>query len=100
MEQDSKRILKLAESLLNDPDFNEVSKEERAYSRFIVAIAQFISQSTTYCEIKNMLKLALIEADNDLLRGMILHNLAVVNYCELMDHNEAVANGDDMDETE
>ena len=47
-----------------------------------------------------MLKLALIEADNDLLRGMILHNLAVVNYCELMDHNEAVANGDDMDETE
>lgn len=29
------------------------------------------------------------------MRSLILHNLAVVNYCEIIDHNDRVINGDD-----
>ena len=35
------------------------------------------------------------------MRAIILHNLAVINYCEIMDHNDRVESGayqtDDME---
>lgn len=37
---------------------------------------------------------------NNQLISVILHNLAVMNYCEVTEHNEIVMNGDAMDEVE
>ena len=66
----------------------------RATVHFIVGIAKFISENSTYLDIKNHLKSALIEADCQSLKSNIAHNLAVINYCEIMDFNDRVSQSD------
>lgn len=45
------------------------------------------------------LKFALpLAKGNAQLTAVILHNLAVMNYCELTDHNERVTSGDGLDD--
>jgi hypothetical protein len=58
-----------------------------------------MTERVSYHEIKNHLKNALIEADDPLLKSQIAYNLSVINYCEIQDHNDRIANsGGDMDD--
>ena len=54
----------------------------------LVGIAKFITEKVPYCEVKEHLKNALLEAEDKRLKGTIAHNLAVINYCEIQDHND------------
>lgn len=66
-----------------------------AYCHFVVSLAFFLSEKVPYSDIKTHLKYSLqLGRDSAELKAAILHNLAVVNYCELSDHNDRIFNGD------
>lgn len=45
------------------------------------------------------MKVALREAEGDpQLVAAIMHNLAVVNYCQITDHNDRIINGEEKDD--
>ena len=57
----------------------------------VVGLAKFATQKIKYAETKTHLKNALLEAKDPGLKSTIAHNLAVINLCEVQDHNERVA---------
>jgi hypothetical protein len=85
---------------LKDEDFRILPpSEQTAYFHYLIGIAYFVSEKMSYADAKMHLKFALPHArQNPQLMSVILHNLAVINYCELTDHNERVMSGDDPDE--
>jgi hypothetical protein len=64
----------------------------------LVGLVFFLSERVPYAECKEQLKLAIALTESDFIRAMTLHNLAVVNYCELTDHNDRIINGDNIAE--
>lgn len=76
------------------------SSDQAAFCHFIVSLCYYISERVPYQDIKTQLKyaLTLLRTQNNessyQLRAAILHNLAVINYCELNDHNDRILNGE------
>ena len=64
------------------------SGEVRAKVHSISALAKFATERVEYAEIKDQLKRALLLAESRRLKSTIAHNLAVINYCEVQDHND------------
>lgn len=63
-----------------------------------MGLAFFLSEQVPYIDAKTQLKYSLVLAKGNLrLQAITLHNLAVLNYCELTDHNERVLSGEDPD---
>lgn len=49
----------------------------------------------SYADVKIQLKYALARGKaNSQLKAVILHNLAVINYCEMTDHNDRIISGE------
>lgn len=94
IEVDTQKILNFSQQLLKNPILFQISNDLRATVHFIVGIAKFISEKTPYSEIKNHLKSALIEADSKPLKSLISHNLAALNYCEIIDFNDRISQSD------
>lgn len=88
----SKRIAKVARQVLALDTFKLLQGDEAAYAHFVIGISFFLSENVEYAECKLQLKYALTHAIDPHLKGLILHNLAVMNYCEITDHNERVLN--------
>lgn len=71
----------------------EVSTGKKCLAQFVVAMARLETEMVPYQEVKTILKnvvLTLIESkeeDYGLLK-MTLHNLATINYIEILDFNE------------
>ena len=72
--------------------------EKAAYAEFVIAMAYFESEDRPYRDIKSKLKNALVRLHGEsqtiqrmTLVRMILHNLAVINYSEIQDYNERLA---------
>lgn len=76
--------------MIKNPIILQISNDLRANVHFLVGIAKFVSENSTYFEIKEHLKSALIEADDPTLKSIIAHNLAVINYCEIQDFNDRI----------
>ena len=71
----------------------KVPRDQRAQTHLLAGIVKFISEKVPYSEVKEHLKGALIETESLPLKGLIGHNLAVINYCEIQDHNDRVLKG-------
>lgn len=98
VEPTSNRMVKLAKEMLKDPDMRELENEQAAYCHLIVGLAFFLSDQVPYIDAKTQLKYSLVLAKGSpRLQAITLHNLAVLNYCELTDHNERVLSGEDPD---
>ena len=75
-----------------------MSKDKRCFAQFVVAMARLEIEIVPYQEIKSILKqviLSLVEnndADHYGLLKMTLHNLAAINYIEILDYNEKGTN--------
>lgn len=65
-----------------------VSKDDQARIHLIVGLAKFTTEHRPYSDVKKDIKTALYTAQSYGLKSVIAHNLAVVNYCEVQDHNE------------
>jgi translation initiation factor RLI1 len=62
----------------------------------LVGLTYFLTEQVPYQDVKTQLKYALALAartSHTQLTAVVLHNLAVVNHCELTDHNERVLSG-------
>ncbi|CDW87612.1 UNKNOWN [Stylonychia lemnae] len=92
-----RRIIKLGQEILKLPQFQSLSDDQSAYTRFVIGTAFFLSEKVSYTESKFHLKYALKTATDDKLRSIILHNLAVMNYCEISDHNDRMLNPSKID---
>ncbi len=83
-------------SLLSDKELASLTGPQRAYSHLVIALCQFVTERVPYADVKTHLKYALKHAVSDpMLTGVIMHNLAVVNYIELGEHNERIICGED-----
>lgn len=61
----------------------------------MIGLTYFLSEKMPYADVKIQLKYALARGKNSSqLKAVILHNLAVINYCEMTDHNDRIINGD------
>ena len=78
----------MTEEILRSPDLRLVDPDQRAQTLLLVGIGKFITEKVPYFEVKEHLKNALLEAEGKSLKGTIAHNLAVINYCEIQDHND------------
>ncbi len=71
-----------------------------------MGLCYYLSERVPYQDIKTQFKYALTilrqqnREANHQLRAGILHNLAVINYCELNDHNERILNGETQNDQE
>lgn len=83
-------IQKKCKQILDDQDMMKISRELRAKIHHIIGLAKFVNPNKTYQEVKTHLKGALKEAQNPEIRSSIMHNLMIVNYCEIIDHNDRV----------
>lgn len=74
-------------------------KDKIAFAQFVVAMAYFESEKHPYKDVKHLLKQSLLTIqsasteevafiDKLNLMRLVLHNLAVINYCEILDYNE------------
>ena len=82
------RMTNLANELAQSKDMEIASGEVKAKVHSIAALAKFATERVEYAEIKNQLKRALLLAESKRLKSTIAHNLAVINYCEIQDHND------------
>ena len=69
---------------------NSHTPDITAYVNLLCSIAFYQSEKISYVKIKQILKEALIKAKGAKLKSLIAHNLAVINYSELSDHNDRV----------
>lgn len=81
------------------------SPDQAAFCHFIIGLCYYLSENVPYCEVKTQFKYALTllrlkQEPNHQLRAALLHNLAVINYCELNDHNERIINGENTNDQE
>ena len=90
-EANSDRVVEVADELLLSNDLKLSGADAQAKAKLIIAAVKFMSETTPYVEIKDLLKSALIQAKDYSIKGTIAHNLAVINYCELQDHNDRVS---------
>eukprot|EP00356_Strombidium_inclinatum_P011826 CAMPEP_0170490592 /NCGR_PEP_ID=MMETSP0208-20121228/8748_1 /TAXON_ID=197538 /ORGANISM="Strombidium inclinatum, Strain S3" /LENGTH=106 /DNA_ID=CAMNT_0010766027 /DNA_START=963 /DNA_END=1283 /DNA_ORIENTATION=- len=67
-----------------------VDKEVTSIVHLFLGVAEFLSEKVPYSDLKFHLKKALLSTEDNLQRSMLLHNLAVLNYCEIQDHNEKI----------
>ena len=86
----------MTRDLLADPDFRSLDSEQAAFCRMTAGLCFFLSDRVPYSEAKSQLKLALAKA-TPVLASAVLHNLAVINYCEVSEHNERVLSGGDVE---
>lgn len=68
--------------------FKALYADEAAYASFVIGSALFLSEKTPYPECKLHFKSAAIFAKDPQLKSIALHNLGVLNYVEIMEHNE------------
>eukprot|EP00347_Sterkiella_histriomuscorum_P000130 403377056 len=87
-----KRLSTLAKKVLQMKEFLLLQGDEAAYTHLVIGLSFFLSEQVEYVECKIQLKFALTKATDPHLKSLILHNLAVLNYCEITDHNEKVLN--------
>lgn len=92
LETNQTRILTAVEQMLKSKDMVRASQNQRAMAHHIAGISKFVCGKVKYSEVKMHLKNALMEAQDPELLSKITFNLAVLNYCELQDHNERVQN--------
>ena len=88
LEVSTGRMTSLAAELVQSKDMQAASGEVRAKVNLIAALAKFATERVPYVEIKGQLKKALLMAESRQLKSTIAHNLAVINYCEVQDHND------------
>ena len=77
------RFYKMADDILLDSDLKLASKDARAKAELVIGAIKFMSGKIPYHEVKDLLKLALLTAEDLGLKSLIAHNLAVINYCEI-----------------
>lgn len=90
-EANSDRVVEVADELLLSNDLKLSGADAQAKAKLMIAAVKFMSETTPYVEIKDLLKSALIQAKDYSIKSTIAHNLAVINYCELQDHNDRVS---------
>jgi len=90
-EANPERVIKMADELLLSNDLKLSGADAQAKAKLMIAAVKFMSEKTPYVEIKDLLKSALIQAKDFGIKSTIAHNLAVINYCELQDHNDRVS---------
>jgi hypothetical protein len=83
LEANSSRLIELAESLLADADMKNISESHSSLAHLAIGISYFISEKKPYSECSDLLKQSLDFSENDGLKSIILHNLAIINYCHL-----------------
>lgn len=90
------KLLKIVNELLKDPELSLISGAQRAFTHLVIGLCQFITERVPYADMKTHFKFALNHAVNEpMLLSVILHDLAVLNYCELQDHSERVMEGEE-----
>lgn len=90
-EANPERVIRMAEELLLSNDLKFSRADAQAKAKLMIAAVKFSSEKTPYVEVKDLLKSALIQAKDFGIKSTIAHNLAVINYCELQDHNDRVS---------
>lgn len=90
-EANPERVIQMADNILLSNDLKLSGADAQAKAKLMIAAVKFTSEKTPYVEVKDLLKSALIQATDFGTKSTIAHNLAVINYCELQDHNDRVS---------
>lgn len=83
----------MAEKMLKEDELNYCKSDTKCLAHFFIGIALYLSECVSYSIVKHHLKEAICLANNDQMKSAISHNLAVLNYCEMLDHNDRIYNG-------
>jgi hypothetical protein len=98
MESTPQRLVDEAKALLMDPDFRKVTGTQKAFYHMIIGLSWFISEKVPYEDVKTQFKVGIREAEGDnQILAALLHNLAVVNYCQITEHNDRLLNGENAE---